>query len=287
MVAPEVQHLLRVTKPTAQVARDFANYCRKSGVVTTGLKVAQTSRGIRGLVAVKPIANGATVARVPLRASISAFTAVHDADFLSLIDPDAAALPFRKDYLAEVVGKPPLRFDQLLLGLYMTHASLEADHPRRPYLDFMPRHEGYFAPLHDKLNLALDEAWVVLACEQRIAKRHSVAASEVRQLLLFSLSMIFSRQILLSDATAITSLFREAAMPLPSSPFSTSVLYPIADLVNHSKTVENVDFVVDTAAPHDLSMIATTDIEVGGELSLMYSDNLDQLRMMWGIPTAV
>lgn len=284
MVAPEIQHLLRVTKSSQEVATNFAKYCVSNGIRTSGVKIGRTSRGLRGLVATRSSPAGTTLARVPLSSSISIFEAAKDREFMAKLDPDTAALVYRQDYLKEFVSRTPLRFDQFVVGLFMAHIALTENHKLRPYLDFLPRHEGYFGRLHDKLNACIDGSWMAAACELQFAKQHQLAPSEIRQLVLFALSMVFSRQILLSDTAALSEQFHGAAIPKSlDKNFSTSFLFPVADLVNHSAAYENVDLVVEPTAPHHLVVQATENIAVGDELSVMYSDNMDLLQISWGI----
>lgn len=290
MYAAQAFSLLRLDRPASVVAKNFAAFCGSKGASSSGVRVGKTSRGLRGIISTRELKPRTTVLSLPLASSLSVGTAVRDSMFMSELDADIAALAFRKGFFAERIGVSPIRFDQYLLALYLGHIVLTEGHEFRSYTDFLPRAEGAFGALHQKLEQHLNACTFAMQHEEWMAARRGVTQSEMRQLLLWALSMVFSRQVILSDHAAVGHVLQGSGVPVVSG-CTTSVLPPLIDLLNHS-VEDNVELLcrasdsnLDAVSPivMILDVVTTTQVPSGAELCIHYSSSFDQLRLMWGM----
>ena len=302
-------HLLRVVKSERDVAAAFVQYCKQHRVLTRGMaKIGRTPRGLRGLLATKFIPANETCVVASTDAAISVVSAIADPTFTNLFSDEMQYLMLHDtNILFGKVGKSSLRFSQLVPALYMTCAVMDPVETHfggvRAYLDFLPRHEGNFVQLKHNLAPVIDQDHMTLQCQNAIATHFRVTEAEVRQVLLWCLTMLFSRQTIvdhkstlmrvLEKNTSFRHVYDADSGPLVVNPLP--MLIPMIDMCNYSK--KEHENVAPMAADHFIGagpgavavnavcLRSLRDIQAGEELTMSYGANERELQVLYGMPT--
>ena len=286
MVAPEVLSLLRVAKPYAEVAANYGAFCRARRIRTHAVRICNGPRGLRGLCAKQDVAKGTVLVSVPFSSLITIASVWHDRAFMHMLPADVRRTATSLTELVKSVGSSSLlSTHQLILATYMAFNILFTTPERHvegivSYMDFLPRHEGYFVKLNELLSNTLDASLLCHQLQELLSRKLGLSGAEVRQLLLWCLNMIFSRQLPMRDRGIIQSILVDHCNEIPNA-FTLPVLCPIVDLCNHS-ALDNVDLDVDMEGKN-LQVVANNNIAVGTELTIGYSANINELQLYWGI----
>src|SRR5687768_15100836 len=85
--------ILRSKYSNLDVAKRFGAFCKEHAIITRGfVRVGMTPRGLRGVVAAKPIPVNENVIVVPHKAFITAFDAIRNEDFVKSVCGGSAPL---------------------------------------------------------------------------------------------------------------------------------------------------------------------------------------------------
>lgn len=299
-------HLLRVLKSERDVAAAFVQYCKRHRVLTRGMaKVGMTPRGLRGLIATKRIPANETCVVASTDAAISVISAVADPNFTSLFSDEVQYLMLHDpQVLFGRVGKSSLRFSQLVPALYMTCAVVDPVEVNwggvRQYLDFLPRHEGNFVQLRHNLAPVIDKDPLAGQCQNAIASHFRVSEAEVRQVLLWCLTMLFSRQAIVDHkATLLRVLEKNPAFrhvydadPGPMVAQPLPMLLPMIDMCNYSPAENVAPMAADhfvgagpgAVAVNAVCLRSLREIQEGEELTMAYGANERELQVLFGMP---
>ncbi|ORC89262.1 uncharacterized protein TM35_000132660 [Trypanosoma theileri] len=302
----ENRHLLRLLLSPQEQAQQFVEYCRSHHVLTRGLcRIGTTTRGgMRGLIANKDIRKDENVVMLSVRACLHPATALKNKTFFSIFPSNEANKYFLQPNFVEnsrVADRSIIRHNQFLLASYMTYLILRNDMNEGAqalkYINFMPRSEGDFEQLISNMNGSLDTAEVCRIAQSSIASHFGVSQAEIRPLLQWSLSMIFSRMAPIDHRWTLRQAFSD-------TPFENSFdvkgpnddknlvkepiafLCPVIDMCNHSEH-ENVALMVPEQTPtsHEpvICLRSLRDIEKGEELTMTYGGSPTELRVIWGM----
>ena len=259
--------VLRSKYNNVEVAKRFGAFCKDQGVVTRGLvKVGLTPRGLRGVVAVKPIPVNETVIVVPDKAFMTAFDAARNPGFVGGVCD--GKFPLTADNVNERIMGGFLYAHQALLGYYMADTLLLGDHVDSTmadaltpiekelkltpgggfnrYVDFLPRAEGNFTELKDIIQRTL-RAWGPNEdLEENMSKRHRISRFDVQEVVHWAIMMVISRALPMEHKPTLEKVFDKTEfMPLlakepTQTQYSIPVMCPLLDMVNHSNQNENV-----------------------------------------------
>lgn len=259
---------------------------------------------LRGLIANKDLKKGENVVMLPERACLHPGRALRCEPFVRLLPQEwRSALekknPERLLLNERLMPGSLIWHHQLLVALYMAFImagyQLKADWMARDvpgsdaihYLNFLPRDEGNFYALSVHLMKWLDAAPIIRESEGALAKQLSVTQAEIRPLLLYALTMVFSRMVPVDHKGLLEASFRKTelegwfSLPQDGEPSASgsqspgetppttdgsaapaivpevkegfvkhpiSFLCPIIDMCNHSAS-ENVAVMVPATAP--------------------------------------
>ncbi|KAF5224845.1 hypothetical protein ECC02_002150 [Trypanosoma cruzi] len=302
----ENRHLLRLILTPQEQARQFVEYCRAHQVITRGLcRIGTTKRGgLRGLIANKEIKKDENVVMLSVRASLHPGTALRDKKFFDLLPLREREMYFlRRPFIenSRLADRSIIRHNQFLLATYMSYLILRNDvnegSQALKYVNFMPRNEGDFEQLMSNLSGALDSVEVCQVCQSALASFFKVTQAEVRPLLLWSLSMIFSRMAPIDHRWTLRHAFSGTpfvdAFDITGPDDDKNLvkepivfLCPVIDMCNHSDH-ENVALMVPEKTPtaHEpvICLRSLRDIENGEELTMTYGGSPTELRVIWGM----
>ncbi|ESL07630.1 hypothetical protein TRSC58_04678 [Trypanosoma rangeli SC58] len=302
----ENRHLLRLFLSPQEQAKQFVEYCRAHQVLTRGLcRIGTTARGgLRGLIANKDIKKDENVVMLSVRACIHPGTALRDKRFFELLPPREREMYFlRRPFIqnSRVADRSIIRHNQFLLAAYMSYLLLRENvnegNQALKYLNFMPRKEGDFEQLTSNLSGALDSAEVCRVCQSALALHFNVTQAEVRPLLQWSLSMIFSRMAPIDHRWTLRHAFSETCFenafevigPEDDKNFvkePIAFLCPVIDMCNHSEH-ENVALMVPEHTPtaHEpvICLRSLRKVEKGEELTMTYGGSPTELKVIWGM----
>lgn len=306
MPVHENRHLLRLLSSPQEQTRQFVEYCRAHHVLTRGLcRIGATTRGgMRGLIANRDIKKDESVVMLSVRACLHPGAALRDASFFHLFPSREKEMYFGRRAFIEnsrVADRSIIRHNQFLLACYMAYLILRNDvnagSQALKYINFMPRNEGDFEQLASNMNSALDSAPVCRVGQSALAAHFAVTQAEVRPLLQWSLSMIFSRMAPIDHRWTLQTAFIDTPF---AGAFEMSggdedknfvkepiaFLCPVIDMCNHSEH-ENVALMVpeQTATAHEpvICLRSLRDIEKEEELTMTYSKSPAELRVIWGM----
>jgi hypothetical protein len=168
----------------------------------------------------------------------------------------------------------------------------ERHHQALKYFEFFPTNEGQFDALRAVLNPVLSESAILRSIEESLNGVFTVNPADTRELLLWCLCMVMSRSLplefkhVLAQLAAGTS-FVESVSHADGEFVQTAipVLAPMIDMCNHS-TYENVCVVgAKQGESAMLGLQALRDVTAGEELTMKYSPNSTELRVIWGMET--
>jgi hypothetical protein len=298
--------VLRSKFSNIDVAKRFGAFCKEHAIMTRGfVKVGMTPRGIRGVVAVKPIPVNENVIIVPHKAFITAFDAARNQDFVKHVC--GGTFPVTPDTILERLGGSFLYVHQAMLGYYLADILLLGDHmdataqseavvPSTPkdqlkaqmtpgggfnrYVDFMPRSEANFTELRDIVRRTL-KAWPLNEdLEANMSRRHHLSVTDVREVVEWAIFMSISRGLPIEhkptlekimDGTDFTQLL---AKEPEQTQYSIPVMTPLLDMVNHSTQNENVAVMIPDHPMRDTRPIVARSmrpIAAGEEILMRYA----------------
>jgi hypothetical protein len=265
-----------------------------------------------------------TIVVVPNNAILSIFDAYRSATFnQALKDAGLAALPMQPNGFGGRVGSTFLMEHQVILGLYMAHMTLMSRavaaaatagaasgnmsqqenwnpgfspaEPFAPYVDFMPRGEGNFSELTTTLRRLVDHSPAANTILSPLAIAHNVAAPELRDALVWALTMVLSRAVPIThrptllrvaEDTPFDALFKGVPPP-DAAPITVPLLVPLVDMINHSAAPNAEVVVPEVETLHARCLIARSlrPIAAGEEITMQYTaaDDLQVLRTFYGI----
>jgi hypothetical protein len=296
--------ILRSKYSNIDVAKRFGAFCKEHAVITRGfVKVGMTPRGLRGVVATKPIAVNENVIVVPHKAFVTAFDAVRNKDFVKTVCADD--FPVTPDTILERINGTFLYTHQAMLGYYLADIFLVGDHVDATaqseavqtqaeaaklnitpgggflrYVDFLPRSEGNFTELREIVRRTLKVWQRNEDLEANMAKRHHVSVEDVREVVDWAVMMSISRAIPIEHKPTLEKIM-EGTEFLPllekepvQTQYSLPVMTPLLDMVNHSTQNENVAVMVPDHPMRDTRPVVLRSlraIAAGEEILMRYA----------------
>lgn len=311
--------VLRSRFSNLEVAQRFGAFCKEHAVITRGfVKVGMTPRGLRGVVANKPIPVNENIIIVPDKAFITAWDALRNKSFVDGVC--GGTFPLAPENINERILGGFMYVHQALLGYYLADILMLGDHVDSTaqseavakaqqqfditpgggfvrYVDFMPRHEGNFSELRDIIQRTV-RAWPVNAeLEERFAKRHHLSDQDAREVIEWGIIMVISRALPVEHKPTLEKVLRDTPFTqlLNGEPdltqYSLPVMAPLLDMVNHSTQNENVAVMVPDAPMREARPIVARSLRpiAQGEEILMRYGLTDPfgLRVFYGMESVL
>ena len=279
------------------VAKNFGAWCKRNYIITRGYVRIGTHKksGLRGLIAAKNIPVDESIVAVPTVAMISFVTSMRDQTFTSMFLQNKLPLPITKENMTTKLSGTFVHRTHMVLAMHMTHCHLSQDYERHDYMwyfDFLPRGEGNFGRLSNLLTQIIDSDAECQEWLRVMGQRHHVKPDEVRDMMIYFLTMIFSRSLpidhfatvgkLLEGSEFIEQLRQDSSLAIPC-------MCPVLDMCNHHPRENAAVMVPDTPMKEARVVMvrSTQPIPEGEEILLTYgSGKMEELGLIYGIDMA-